>query len=129
MTTLICGYVKHIANSIAAILPENPAIARRVLSDLEGRIGRPWRKYAAVAAVVGVLASVGTKAMDADEDGPHQAMIVRATDGHLYVIIFETLAGKPTTVANKVLISPTDAAHKLKQPGWQAGAIKAYLAL
>jgi anti-sigma-K factor RskA len=123
----ITGYVNYLADHIQEILPQNRAYARRVLRLLMGRIGfRPdWRQVVASAAVAVVATIYAMDWMD-DATGQPYARIVKALDGMYYVVIYHEPPGKALKVLQRTLISPEEAAERLKSRGWERVALASF---
>jgi hypothetical protein len=122
------GYVRLMAEHIAPMLPENPALARRVLFHLEGSLARPslfWTRAVAAAAIVSMI-TVAVRQNAAEAETGLHARIVQAVDGINYVVIYDHVAGAPYKVRHRAQITPAEAAQRLKTPGWQREALAGF---
>jgi anti-sigma-K factor RskA len=92
-----------------------------------GRIGfRPdWRQVFATAAVAVVATMCVLDWMD-DATGQPYARIVRALDGQYYVVIYQEPPGKALKVLRRTLISPEEAAERLKSRGWERVSLASF---
>jgi outer membrane lipoprotein SlyB len=117
-------HIRYIADAIEPQLPENPALARRVLTLLSSRIGGRVR-WAQMALAAGLAAGVmaGADAYENRTADTMVARIVEASDGLNYVVIYQEIPGTPVKVLQRLRISPEEAVQRLKTPGWEAAAL------
>ncbi len=124
------GYIRLMADHIGPMLPENPVLARRVLSLLAGRLGpRPHYFQMAAAASVVALAMLVLRQDGAEAESGRHARIVEPLSGGVYVVIYESTPGLPTRVIHRVPLTAAEAAKRLKTPGWQREALASFGAL